>query len=207
MVNFITISFSPRLYHWFVRPKWFTKKYIHDHVQSHFTFEGRSVLDFGSGTGANCSMFHPLYYIGMDPDAGRIRYAQQLFPQHRFQVLENNTIPFPQESVDYILIIAVLQHISSEEISRYMKEFQRVLKPNGTIIVMEPCLCKNKPLCNRFMKWYDKGEYIRNEVQYLQLFQDHDYDCTVLERFRKCFLYHELFFSAKPRLQNKTSPE
>lgn len=203
----MTTSFSPRLYHWFVRPKWFTKKYIHDHIRSYFTFENRSVLDFGSGTGANSSMFHPLFYNGIDPDAGRIRYAQQLYPQHQFQVLENNTIPFPQESVDYILIIAVLHHISSEEISRYMKEFQRILKPNGTIIVMEPCLCKKKPICSRFMKWYDKGEYLRNEIQYLQLFQDHDYECTVLERFRKCFLYHELFFSAKPKGQNKTSPE
>ncbi|WP_307545482.1 class I SAM-dependent methyltransferase [Paenibacillus sp. V4I5] len=166
-------------------------------MQSHFTFEGQAVLDFGSGTGANCSMFHPLNYLGIDPDAKRIDYAMRIYPRHTFQVLESDNLPVKNESVDYLLIIAVLHHITSNEISSYMKEFQRILKPNGTIIVMEPCLCMKKPLCNRFMKWYDNGEYIRNEEEYIRLFRDHDYDCKVIKRFRKCFLYHELFFSAK----------
>nr|WP_269431301.1 class I SAM-dependent methyltransferase [Paenibacillus algorifonticola] len=172
---------------------------MHDHVQSHFTFDGHTVLDFGSGTGANCSMFHPLYYVGIDPDAKRIDYAKRLYTHHAFQVLESKRFPFDNDSFDYILIIAVLHHVSSDEISSYMKEFQRILKPNGTIIVMEPCLCKKKPICNRFMKWYDNGEYIRNEEEYIRLFIDHNYDCNVINRFRKCFLYHELFFSVKPK--------
>ncbi|WP_367587173.1 class I SAM-dependent methyltransferase [Paenibacillus polymyxa] len=195
----MNIPFSPRLYHWFVRPKWFTKKYIHDHVHSHFSFDSQTVLDFGCGTGANCSMFNPLYYVGIDPDAQRIDYAKRLYSHHAFQVFNSNNLPFDNESFDYILIIAVLHHISSDEISSYMKEFQRILKPNGTIVVMEPCLSKKKPLCNWFMKWYDNGEYIRNEKEYIQLFRDQDYDCRVLKRFRKCFLYHELFFSVKPK--------
>jgi cyclopropane fatty-acyl-phospholipid synthase-like methyltransferase len=43
---------SPRLYHSFIRPKWFTQKYIHDHITEHFQLENKKVLDFGSGTGA-----------------------------------------------------------------------------------------------------------------------------------------------------------
>lgn len=136
----------------------------------------------------------------MDPDAKRIDYARRMYPRHTFQVLESKNLPIDNESIDYLLIIAVLHHVSSDEISSYMKEFQRILKPNGTVIVMEPCLCKKKPLCNRFMKWYDNGEYIRNEEEYIRLFRDHDYDCKVIKRFRKCFLYHELFFSATPLL-------
>lgn len=144
-------------------------------------------------------MFHPSNYVGIDPDAKRINYAKRLYPDHTFQVLESKTLPFENESVDYILIIAVLHHVSSDEISSYMKEFQRILKPNGTIIVMEPCLFKKNTLCNSFMKWYDNGEYIRNEEEYIRLFRDHNYDCKVIKRFRKCFLYHELFFSVKPK--------
>ena len=77
-----------------------------------------------------------------------------------------------------------------------MKEFKRILKPDGTIIVMEPCICKNKPVSNWFMNLYDNGNYIRNEVGYLQLFRDNGYHTQVIDRFRKCFLYLELFFSA-----------
>ncbi|SMF86006.1 Methylase involved in ubiquinone/menaquinone biosynthesis [Paenibacillus uliginis N3/975] len=198
MISFNT-SFAPQLYHWFVRPKWFTKKYIHDHVQSRFTFNNKVVLDFGSGTGANCSMVQPIHYVGTDPDAKRIDYARRQYPNHTFHVLENGRLPVDNESVDYILIIAVLHHISSEQIASYMKEFKRILKPDGTIIVMEPCKCKKKPVCNWFMNLYDNGEYIRNEEEYIQFFRENEYNSHVINRFRKCFLYHELFFSATPK--------
>lgn len=191
-------SYSPKLYHWFVRPKWFTKKYIHNHIQSRFLFNGKNVLDFGCGTGANCPMFHPNKYIGLDPDVRRIDYAKRVYPDHTFQAFDNNKLPVDDKSMDYIVIIAVLHHISSDDIARCMKEFKRVLKPNGTIIVMEPCICEKKPLCNWFMNWYDNGEYIRNEEQYLRLFREHDFTPHPISRFRKCLLYHELFFSAHP---------
>ncbi|MDF2961550.1 MAG: ubiE8 [Paenibacillus sp.] len=146
-------------------------------------------------------MFQPTHYLGIDPDAKRIDYARKLYPNHTFQVLlQDKPLPLDDNTVDYVLIIAVLHHISSNEIAAYMREFQRILKPTGTIIVMEPCLCKKKPLCNYFMNWYDKGEYIRDEEGYLQLFRDSGNKCNVIKRFRKCFLYHELFFSAKPEL-------
>jgi ubiquinone/menaquinone biosynthesis C-methylase UbiE len=193
------MEFSPRLYHWFVRPKWVTKKYIHNHLTQSFDFDNKMVLDFGSGTGANCSMLEPSRYLGIDPDGRRIHYAKRIYPQHRFSVFENSRIPMHDESVDCILIIAVLHHICSEDIALYMEEFRRVLKPGGTIVAIEPCLCEKNPICNTFMQLYDKGEYIRDELSYLQLFQDHNYECEVLKRFKKCFLYNELFFSAVPK--------
>lgn len=163
-----------------------------------FHVDGRYILDFGSGTGANCSMFDPAHYIGVDPDSNRIHYSRKIYPNHTFHVLSDHRLPAENESVDYILIVAVLHHICSEEISDYMSEFRRILKPSGIIIVMEPCLCSNKPICSRFMKWLDKGDFIRNEQEYLSLFADHDFECTVRKKFRKCLLYNELFFSAMP---------
>lgn len=145
-------------------------------------------------------MFQPTNYLGLDPDTKRIQYAKRMYPRHTFQALTSNELPFENQTVDYILIVAVLHHISSGEIASYIKEFQRILKPTGTIIVMEPCMCKKKPICNWFMNWYDKGEFIREEEEYLSLFRNNDFNCNVLKRFRKCFFYHELFFSVKPKL-------
>ncbi|BCG59332.1 class I SAM-dependent methyltransferase [Paenibacillus sp. URB8-2] len=192
-------SSTPQLYHWIVRPKWFTKKYIHDQIKPRFAFNDKIVLDFGSGTGANCSMFQPVHYLGIDPDAKRIHYARRSYPDYKFHVLEHGKLPVDNESVDYILIVAVLHHISSEEIADYMKEFKRILKPDGNIIVMEPCICKKKPLCNWFMNFYDDGEYIRREEEYIQLFRENEFTSQVINRFRKGFLYHELFFTANLR--------
>ncbi|RQW13877.1 class I SAM-dependent methyltransferase [Paenibacillus rhizophilus] len=164
-----------------------------------FAFNDKIVLDFGSGTGANCSMFQPIHYLGIDPDAKRIHYARRSYPNYKFHVLENGKLPVDNESVDYILIIAVLHHISSAEIADYMKEFKRILKPDGNIIVMEPCICKKNPLCNWFMNFYDDGEYIRREEEYIQLFRENEFTSQVINRFRKGFLYHELFFTANLR--------
>lgn len=191
-------SSSPLLYHRLVRPKWFTKKYIHDQITTRFTFNDKIVLDFGSGTGANCSMFQPIHYIGIDPDEKRIHYARRQYPNHKFHVLEHGKLPVDDRSVDYILIVAVLHHISSEEIAEYMKEFKRILKPDGSFIVMEPCICKKKPVSNWFMNFYDDGDYIRSEEEYIQLFRKNEFASQVINRFRKGFFYNELFFTANP---------
>ncbi|WP_374709295.1 class I SAM-dependent methyltransferase [Desmospora profundinema] len=163
----------------------------------HFSVQGKRILDFGSGTGANCPIFSSERYIGIDPDQRRIAYAKKLYPEYTFYILQSERFPCNDKSLDYILIVAVLHHISSEEIHCYMEEFKRILKPTGTIIVIEPCLFADKPFSNRIMSWFDRGEYIRNETDYLHLFQQHHFDCQVLKRFRKC-LYHELFFCARP---------
>ncbi|MGM1050686.1 MAG: class I SAM-dependent methyltransferase [Bacillota bacterium] len=187
---------SPRMYHWFVRPKWFTNKYIHEHIKNHFHLDNKTVLDFGSGTGANCSIFKPGLYLGIEPDGKRVGLAKQLYPEHNFMTFKENRIPAQNDSIDYIFIIAVLHHIDDKQIKEYLLEFERILKPGGKVIVMEPYLCNQKKWNNRFMNWYDDGEYIRNENSYLDLFQSAQYECQVLKKFTKCYLYNELFFFA-----------
>jgi len=189
---------SPRLYHWFVRPQWITKKYIHDHVRHHVPLEDKSVLDFGSGTGANCSICHSDRYLGIEPDRNRVFLARRLYPNHKFEVFDEQKIPIDNSSIDYIFVIAVLHHIPDELIQSYLLEFERILKPEGKIIVMEPYLCKERKLNNRFMIWYDDGKYIRSEHDYLDLFHAGRYECQVVKKFTKCFLYNEIFFTAVP---------
>jgi hypothetical protein len=55
----ILTEFFPQLYHNLVRPKWFTEKYIHLYLQEEFEFKDKTILDFGSGTGVNCTLFSP----------------------------------------------------------------------------------------------------------------------------------------------------
>lgn len=107
-----------------------------------------------------------------------------------------NELPAEDNSFDVILIIAVLHHIPPEMIRNYVKEFKRVLKPDGKVVVIEPCLFKKSPICNWFMKTNDKGEYIQKEEEYLHYFTEENFRCNVLSRFKKCFFYNELYFTA-----------
>lgn len=196
-----SMALSPRLYHWFVRPRWVTKKYIHNHISSHFHLDKKSVLDFGSGTGANCCICKPDLYIGIEPDIGRVDLAKRLYPNHNFMQFDQERIPVNDKSIDYIFVVAVLHHLHDEQIKAYLSEFERILKHDGKVIVMEPYMCDRTKINNRFMNWYDNGEYIRNEEGYLNLFHAGRYECQVLKKFTKCFLYNEIFFFAKPCLR------
>jgi ubiquinone/menaquinone biosynthesis C-methylase UbiE len=190
------LSLSPTTYHTLVRPKWFTKKYIQNHIEQFFDFTDKKVLDFGAGTGANCTLSSPSDYFGIDPDHGRIAFAKRRYPEYRFEVFSGEKIPADDHSFDYVLIIAVLHHIPSEIISSYVKEFKRILKKDGKIVAMEPCFFDRCHISNWFMKRYDKGEFIRNEEEYLDYFIKENFQCTVLKKFKKCFFYNELYFTA-----------
>ncbi|AKF96379.1 hypothetical protein J5TS2_24210 [Brevibacillus halotolerans] len=147
-------------------------------------------------------MFGTEHYYGIDTDVNRVQFAKRLYPNHTFTVFDGKRIPMHNQTVDLLLIVAVLHHISNEQISEYLSEFHRVLKPDGKIIIIEPYLSRKKKFNNWFMTRYDDGEYIRNEDDYLQLFNNQRYDCTVLKKFQKLLLYNEIFFTAVPKPKN-----
>ncbi|MGJ9456895.1 hypothetical protein [Oceanobacillus sp. CF4.6] len=86
------MELSPSFYHKLIRPKWFNQIYIHNRIEKHLNLYGKKVLDFGSGTGANCTLCKPGQYFGIDPDEKRINFAQQLYPDYDFDVFRNDII-------------------------------------------------------------------------------------------------------------------
>ncbi|WP_226037718.1 class I SAM-dependent methyltransferase [Aquibacillus saliphilus] len=191
------MELSPALYHKLIRPKWSTQKHIHQNVKEYFDFKNKKILDFGAGTGANCSLCSPNGYYGIDPDINRINYAKQVYPEYSFEVFQDDTIQLKEFSVDMVLIVAVLHHIPPVQIETYIKEFKRILKPDeGKIIVIEPCFTNNNSFSNWFMKNNDNGDYIQGEQGYLNYFHQQGFIPKVLKKYRKHFLYNELFFCA-----------
>jgi SAM-dependent methyltransferase len=193
------VELSPRLYHLLVRPPSWTKRYIHNVINRHFHLQNKIVLDFGSGVGSNCPLVSPDKYIGLEPCPKRVGFASQMYPEYQFYRFEGGDLPTPNLYFDYILVVAVLHHISSSDLYEYIQEFRRILKPDGKVLILEPCLSDESSARNWFMKNFDKGKYIRNEKAYLDMFHHHHFETEVLSRFRKIFLYNELFFAAKPK--------
>lgn len=190
------MDLSPHLYHHLVRPKGITQKYIHKPIQRYFKLEGKKVLDFGCGTGANSILCKSGHYYGTDPDQHRIQFAKRLYPDYHFGVLNDEDFKASDQSFDFILIVAVLHHIPPEQIDEYIKTFKRLLNPEGIIIVMEPYFSEKSSMSNWFMNKHDQGDFIQNEERYLNYFYKHGFNCKVLKRFKKLFLYNELFFCA-----------
>jgi predicted SAM-dependent methyltransferase len=57
-------------------------------------------------------------------------------------VADIRALPFDDESVDEIMAIHVCEHFYTHEIASVLKEWMRVLKPNGRMVLELPCLDK-----------------------------------------------------------------
>lgn len=193
------MELSPKLYHIFVRPKWFANLLIKNAVSNNFSFESKNVLDFGCGIGSNTPLFPPSNYIGIDNDLKRIKYAKRLYPDYTFHLSYNNQpLPLDDMTIDYVFISSVLHHIPTENLGFYLREFHRVLKPQGSIIIIEPCFFKGSYIVNGFMALMDRGKYIRTEEEYTGIFARYQYETKVLNKFNQLFFYNKLFFVAMP---------
>ncbi len=99
-----------------------------------------SVLDLGCGNGRLLGVWKSkkINYLGIDSSKNLIKIAQEKYPQNDFLIknlfeIENWKI---NKKFDYIFLIAVLQHIpSQEERIRMLKSLKNFLKPDGQIIM------------------------------------------------------------------------
>lgn len=192
------MELSPLLYHRLIRPNWFLNRYVGSLLKDGFDFDNKKVVDFGCGVGSSTTLFAPSSYLGLDCDIRRVEYARKIHPEYDFALLTGNKLPVPNESVDYIIIVSVIHHISPTDIDIYLNEFRRVLASTGKILVIEPCMFRGSCLSNLYMCWFDKGRYIRYEDEYLEMFCRFNYDTQIMKRFSQLLLYKKLFFVAAP---------
>ena len=109
--------------------------------------DGEVILDYGCGPGNDVVGFlahtNARKVIGIDVSEKALSLAQHRlslhnFDKERFQLIQvSNTlpeIPLPDCSIDYIYCEGVLHH-TSDPLS-ILKEFHRILKPDGTICIM-----------------------------------------------------------------------
>ncbi|MCP8616352.1 class I SAM-dependent methyltransferase [Salirhabdus salicampi] len=125
-----------------------------------------------------------------------MHFAKKNFPEYDFNLFENDEINVKNNSIDVILIIAVLHHIPPNKIRSYVKQFQQKLKLGGQIIAIEPCFFEKSKIINWYMDKFDNGFFIQNEEGYHDYFNREGFQCETIQTFRKLFLYNELFFTA-----------
>jgi ubiquinone/menaquinone biosynthesis C-methylase UbiE len=107
--------------------------------------QGGKLLDFGCGHQALFlqSVQRDLTQgIGLDYDAAPGRPAPNLEIQNfHFK----NRFEFPDHTFDYVTILAVLEHIPLDQVDVLFREFRRILKPGGRVLLTTPTPA-SKPL-------------------------------------------------------------
>jgi SAM-dependent methyltransferase len=119
-----------------VPPDWWSRPYEYAWA-SNFVNPGETVLDAG------CGLEHPFkFYLGRRVTA----HACDVDPNIKYVVVppgcnltlvraDFTLLPYPDEYFDTIFCISVLEHVSMATQDSGIKEFKRVLKPGGRLVV------------------------------------------------------------------------
>jgi ubiquinone/menaquinone biosynthesis C-methylase UbiE len=135
-----------------------------------------SVLDFGSGPGIMSPFFNN--YIGIDTDKTRISTALTYFPNKTFEHVDyitetNQNLPFQNNTFDIVLFNDCIHHISNKDMIPILNDINRILKPDGQIIVREPR--KDTNLFTYFInEVFENGDYTRYNAEYKEIFMNYD---------------------------------
>ncbi len=153
----ITEMWSGTLWYWETpagRLRWARRvKMLTGHLAS-----GMNVLEIGCGMGyftrEIVASGPRVTAVDISPDLLKIARERNASEHVTFRLADANKMDFPDDSFDTIVGSAILHHL---DIHKALKEFYRVLKPEGTIFFTEPnmlnpqiFLQKNVPLLKKW---------------------------------------------------------
>jgi ubiquinone/menaquinone biosynthesis C-methylase UbiE len=128
-------------------PDYFSEYKIKDLVSEYFACRGSrgkapAVLDFGASIGTSVPFFRKhlpgAELTCLDVSTKSLEVGQGRFPgQARFIHFDGARIPFPEATFDIAFAACVFHHIGHDEHVALLREFHRVLVPNGIAFVFE----------------------------------------------------------------------
>ncbi len=144
------------------------------------------VLDIGGGTGrvarlgpAGCS------YTCLDNELPKLQRCAQTTSASPL-LADATCMPIQSRSVDVVTCIAVTHHLKDDQIEEFLRESARVLRTNGSLILMDAIL-KPTRLPGRILWALDRGAHPRPEAVLRQAIERH----FSIERWDRFAIYHE----------------
>lgn len=101
---------------------------------------GSKVLDFGCGTGSSTASLINLGFSvkGVDIAPALLEHATRRCPQAEFFLVNGETIPLADGSLDAVVTYVVLSYLVDKEfLISTLEEIYRVLKPGGRLVLIE----------------------------------------------------------------------
>lgn len=122
------------------------------------------VLDFGCGVGRFTDWLEKRagHVIGMDAVPEMVAVARELHPRSRceWMTYSGARLPLDDSTVDRILSVWVLQHVlDDDQLRRLIDEFARVLRPDGTVALIEQVIPGTGKLVEGYVHQRTVAEY------------------------------------------------
>lgn len=130
------------------------------------------VLDIGCGPGDILHYLPGVDYLGFDINPQYIRAAQQRFAgRGRFFCGDVGLATIEQEAATFDLVLAtgVLHHLDDEQSIRLFRLAHKALKSTGRLVTFDGCFAAGQPKLARFVVSRDRGKFVRQPQEYVQL--------------------------------------
>ena len=125
-------QFRPSILGLFLNPFYFARKALYVNIKAYSKNIKGITLDIGCGSKPYMNMFLTDKYIGMDIEISG--HNHEYSPVDIFY--DGITIPFENDYFDSIVCFEVLEHVFNPD--NFLKEANRVLKPDGSAIFTVP---------------------------------------------------------------------
>ena len=96
------------------------------------------MLEAGCGDGRTTEFFYKkgCEIIGIDLSKNMLKIARKNFPKIKFKKMDMRKLKFKNGYFDAVIVPYSLFHITKKEVPKTIREFYRVLKPNGKIMII-----------------------------------------------------------------------
>ncbi len=93
-------------------------------------------------------------YVGVDPSQGMLEVAKEKFPHFDYIQAYAQELPLPDESSEFLSITYGIRNVVEREAA--IKEFARVLKPGGILVILEFTKKERFDVVDKATQWYMK---------------------------------------------------
>src|SRR5262249_26106496 len=146
---------------------------------------GNCVIDIGCGPGHIVDRLHTgIHYLGFDTNKRYIEYAQQHFGHKGAFYCRafDDECAQAYGPADVVMMNGVIHHLDEAVARETMQSVAKVLKPGGTFLAVDPCFREGQSWIAQQLLLNDRGQYIRSEWGYRDLYRRFFEDVTVTIR-------------------------
>ena len=143
----------------------FSEKYIRPK-------KGDTLLDIGCGPGDILDYLADINYVGFDANKEYIQTAiQKRGKRGTFYCCEvgQEEKVLQSQKFDIVMANGVLHHLDDGEVLTLLQFAKSRLKPGGRFISFDGCFDSRQSWIARYLLKNDRGQYVRNEEEYLKL--------------------------------------
>jgi 2-polyprenyl-3-methyl-5-hydroxy-6-metoxy-1,4-benzoquinol methylase len=146
----------------------FRKYLINQHIHP---FVGLHLLDIGCGPGDLLSSLSNIEYWGFDISRNYINHAQIKFGSKGTFTCKQLTIADLDHLPKFDVVVAsgLLHHMDDDVALECLNLAHQALKPGGRLVTVDPCWEKGQNLVTKFLINLDRGQNVRNALEYENL--------------------------------------